>query len=437
MMKRHRHMQQKYFLRKLLHNLILITLPLFLLGFVLTLYSRGRLQQELSDYAERSKNALLDTVTNALDTFSEETALFSASPNFALSISRLLNEQSLDYRNSVYKDIIPTILGTTSNISTYVDSVYLYYDNPYGNYFSSIKQYTSVSAPNSTDSEWLSLYQKAPSGTKQWACLRMVRNYSFEEPVPVVSIFRRLDAGGVIILNLNADKLSALLEAGQIYAGSCTLIADQNGALIFGSSQAGSFTENGKLSPELAVLTEEKTSPYKTADIDETTYIYYTSEIPDYDLVMISLLPDAEVFRSVHTMVLAFALIILFSIILSFSLSLAGTISNFRQLKTLLELFSSAEQNQALPSRFRPQARNEYDLIFNNIIRTFVSNNLLKLNLAESKVHEKDAQLAALQLQLNPHFIFNTLQTLDLEVLKSQARDNHASLLIHNLSDIL
>ena len=45
--------------------------------------------------------------------------------------------------------------------------------------------------------------------------------------------------------------------------------------------------------------------------------------------------------------------------------------------------------------------------------------------------------MPALQLQLNPHFIFNTLQTIDLEILKFQSSDNHTSLLIHNLSDIL
>ena len=42
-----------------------------------------------------------------------------------------------------------------------------------------------------------------------------------------------------------------------------------------------------------------------------------------------------------------------------------------------------------------------------------------------------------MQLQLNPHFIFNTLQTVDLEILKSQPPGNASSFLIHNLSDIL
>ena len=152
---------------------------------------------------------------------------------------------------------------------------------------------------------------------------------------------------------------------------------------------------------------------------------------------MISLLPTAEVFKTVHNMVLAFTLIILFSILLSISLSLSGTVNNFRQLRLLLELFSHAETGTELPVLLRSNARNEYDLIFNNIVSTFVSNHRLQLNLAQTQVRQKDAQLAVLQLQLNPHFIFNTLQTLDLEILKTLPANSHADLLIHNLSDIL
>ena len=102
---KHNHMQQKYFFRQLVHHLIIITLPVLILGCLLTMYYRGRLQKELSVYAERSKNYILYNVTDVLNTFAEETALFSTTPTMALSIYRLLNEQSLDYRNNVYRSL--------------------------------------------------------------------------------------------------------------------------------------------------------------------------------------------------------------------------------------------------------------------------------------------------------------------------------------------
>lgn len=429
------HMQQKYFLRQLIHHLIIITLPLLLLGIILTNHFQKQLQEELTVYAERSKNFLLSNVTEELNTFSEQTALFSTTPTLALSISRLLNEQSLDYKNNVFKSIIPTIIGTTANISEFVDSIYIYYDNPDGNFFSSLMGYTNTASPSCMDSQWLSVYQNTPVECRQWVLPRNVRYYSFEAERENVSVFRRFDYySGVMVLNLNTEKLSQMLDSNHIYQGSCTLVTDPDGNIIFGSSGHKDLFESGNTAFSHSM---SENAVYDTTQIHDVGYVYYSSEIPDYDLVMISLLPTAEVFKTVHNMVLAFTLIILFSILLSISLSFTGTVNNFRQLRLLLDLFSHAETGTELPVLPRSNARNEYDLIFNNIVSTFVSNHRLQLNLAQTQVRQKDAQLAVLQLQLNPHFIFNTLQTLDLEILKALPANSHAGLLVHNLSDIL
>lgn len=69
-MMKHSRMQKKYFLRQLIRHLLIITLPILLLGIVLTNYFRIQLQKELAVYAERSKNNCLKSVDEILDTFS-------------------------------------------------------------------------------------------------------------------------------------------------------------------------------------------------------------------------------------------------------------------------------------------------------------------------------------------------------------------------------
>lgn len=437
-MMNHNRMQQKYFFRQLLHHLLIITLPILLLGILIIHYFQLKLQNELTVYAERSKNDVLNSVTEVLNTFSEQTALFSTSPSMALSISRLMNEQSLDYKNNVMKSIIPTIIGTTANMSDYVDSTYIYYDNPYGNFFHSSTGYTNISSSGCTDSEWLSIYEDTDTSMKKWVVPRSIKNYSFEQSTDVLSIFRRFDyLEGVMVLNLNVENLCKMLDVNQIYQNSCTLVARQDGSILFGSSNFKDLMSGKDNISDIITQPVSVDSIYHTIQIENTSYIYYSSSIPDYDVTMISLLPTSEVFNTVHSMVLSFAAIIIFSILLSISLSFSGTVTNFRQLRQLLDLFAQAESGEELPPLPRSNARNEYDLIFNNIISTFVSNNILKLHLAKAEMNQKDARLAALQLQLNPHFIFNTLQTIDLEVLKLQPVDNLSSSLIHHLSDIL
>ena len=47
------------------------------------------------------------------------------------------------------------------------------------------------------------------------------------------------------------------------------------------------------------------------------------------------------------------------------------------------------------------------------------------------------SELKALQLQINPHFFFNTLQSIDMEIIKNEGYQAPASKLVHALSDIL
>ncbi len=437
-MMKHSRMQKKYFLRQLIRHLLIITLPILLLGIVLTNYFRIQLQKELAVYAERSKNNCLKSVDEILDTFSEQTAIFSTSPSLSLSISRLLNEQSLDYKNNVMKSIIPTIIGTAVNVSSYVDSIYIYYDNPYGNFFNSSTGYSNVNSSGNMDSEWLEIYTSSDCTRKKWAQIRQVRDYSFEAPKDSLSIFRRFDyVKGVMVLNFDVAELAKMLDGNQLYQGSYTLISDADANILFGNSCYEQLPADREDISAILNNAPSQDNVFSTIDIDGTSYLYYSAPIPEYRLTMIALLPVSEVFKTVNNMVLAFSLIILFSIVLSVGLSLQGTLKNFRQLHRLLNLFTEDSEKEDYSGIFEYNANNEYDLIFNNIITTFMSNNRLKLNLAQAQMNQKDAQLAMLQLQLNPHFIFNTLQTVDLEIMKSQPEENSPGFLIHNLSDIL
>ena len=65
----------------------------------------------------------------------------------------------------------------------------------------------------------------------------------------------------------------------------------------------------------------------------------------------------------------------------------------------------------------------EYNLILNQVIFTFVRNNMLTMQLKEWQLKKTISELKALQLQINPHFFFNTLQSIDMEIVKNEGRD--------------
>ena len=72
----------------------------------------------------------------------------------------------------------------------------------------------------------------------------------------------------------------------------------------------------------------------------------------------------------------------------------------------------------------------------NNILMMFLNNTYLNIQLKEKQYRQQNAELTALQLQINPHFLYNTLQTLDMEARKLND-DGRISAVVGYVSDIL
>ena len=130
---------------------------------------------------------------------------------------------------------------------------------------------------------------------------------------------------------------------------------------------------------------------------------------------------------------------LLFALFIIFLFSYQITRDNFRQIQSVIDLFGNAEKGIYPAEKDSPadQPDDEYSLIMNNVIPIFLNTTFLNSQLAEQKYKKQAAELSALQLQINPHFMVNTLQTLDFEVYKIAGGPSTANTIISNLSDIL
>ena len=86
-----------------------------------------------------------------------------------------------------------------------------------------------------------------------------------------------------------------------------------------------------------------------------------------------------------------------------------------------------------LPSR----VRDEYGYIQQNILKTFLEQSYLKMQLSEKRYRLQSMELLALQSQINPHFLYNTLDTLNWISIRLNGHPNQISTLLESLSSIL
>lgn len=430
-------MRRKYFIRKLIMYFIVMILPIVTLGLSFFLYASISLKEEINLRSKNISKLVEDQLELLLSTSSDLNVLFNNNPALLLAMSKVLNTQSINYSESIYQNIIISILNTASNSKPFIDSVYLYQNNNMDNYFRSGSQMINIR--DSYDTQWLDEYKSTPNSKMLWVTERFTRSYKFEEPRQIISIFHRLrNANGVMVFNLKPEEFKKNLDNLQMYKSQIILVANTDGIVLLSNSNADVIKIDRTLNIEQQFEGKSKINQNNMYTVIYSGRSYIMSQVHSdkFGLDYISLIPEDEIYGLLGKIILFVGIAVLIAFCMSFFLSYSLTKKSFNQIDTILQKLEDAENgiyiNQDL-SIFH----DEYDTILHNILNTFIKNSYLNLQLNESKLHQKTAELTALQLQINPHFLFNTLETINMEIGKSVNADSTASTLIQDLSDIL
>lgn len=222
---------------------------------------------------------------------------------------------------------------------------------------------------------------------------------------------------GVMVLNIQLDYIENLLNTLITVPGQKILILDENNNIICGN---GSYRTGDKID----------ISQFKNSNV--------VSELKSdqYNIKYLSVIPKTYLY-SVPKMLFKLTLILL---TLSFFIGLVTayyiTKRNYNSIRHIINIIEDAKVNNILTPLPSPYT-DEYSYITYNILKVFLEENYLKVQLSEKKYRMQAMQLLALQSQINPHFLFNTLETINLRTLALTGKPNEVNEIIQNLSQIL
>ena len=433
-------MKGNFFGKRLLRYFVCMLIPtvlVFAVSFFMFLQSTDKTLAEQGRKTVNSVDANFDLVINEV---LHQNDMLSNTSRMSIALKKVLSGNDLTYWDSIYLGSMRVTLNSVVAAQNYIDSIYYYLDD--STYFLSSAdgiQNTGLS----TDISWLNLYRAMPSDVRSMIVKRQ-QNADIDIMQTISVIQRILLQKGCIVVNVNIPKFRRMLQSMLSNRYERVIVFDRYGTILLSDSDDDGVTAG--LQKEFASLFSggKRNAGDVLAAADGTwlhfgtgTYLFSVEHFQNEDFHIVSLISSRARNPFIFSALKTYLMILLVNSIMIFVFSYFITRRTFSQIQYINKIFENAEQGIFTDYEEAP-VKDEYGLIMNRIIHLFVNTTYLHAQLKEKEYSQEVAELQALQLQINPHFLFNTLQALDLEVRRREPDGSEEiSTIISDVSDIL
>lgn len=211
---------------------------------------------------------------------------------------------------------------------------------------------------------------------------------------------------GVLLITIPISDLLKILTKDLPYNNQILSVFDSMGNLIVSSNYdidfSSFFDELNTTSTEPSVKTITNIDPYFTT----------SNKIPLTNWILISAIPNADVYSINSLYIFSFITNIIFYSILLIVLYNLFINRIFNPINYLIDNMEKSHIEKNLTSNLTYNKNDEIGILVNsyNEMKGRI-NDLININY-KNKIEQKDLELKQLQNQINPHFIYNTLESI-------------------------
>lgn len=419
-------MKRKFFLKRFTVYFFAFFIPTFLL-FVIAMVVFGRnAEQRLISQEQKVLESTDTNLSLVVNNIAMQNDLFTKNPYMGFALKNILKKSDyISYGDTIYLRSAKAMLRSVQEVYDYVSNINIYL-NGYDRYYSSENGIQTING----DEYWLKECQEMEPETET-----LIMHHEYEEyrnTKRELTVYQRmLLMDGFVIMSIDLQAYENILRQA---------VGDTEMTILFVNSQQDlviAYQDTVNIDSEnLSRITQkEDTSNWIT--INHQRYLIQKIYDEQCNLELIALLPQIAIFKELSSIYPIYFIVFALNTMIVIALAYITTKRNFSHLDDMIQIFSNAEKEIYLPIETTSPARDEYDILMKNIIYLFLQKVRLDKELETKKEEERIAEITALQAQINPHFLFNTLQSIQFEIRQKEGNDSKIAEITEELSDIL
>lgn len=387
---------------------VIIFFTIMLLVFPFSFYLRNLYENQLldinNDLSTRARD-MCDSVISQVQMYT-----ISASTNYEIvAFAAAKNEEN-------HVASVQNYLRFYKYINNYIDSIYIL-NYRTGNLISDTSVIENSNAITGDINDKLKIYKDDP--TIIYTCAKN-NKYPF-----VIRIIRHVSIGDntiAIIADIDIDKFNGLFESIDSQYTNQIFITTADGKVVYSDGIKERFN--------MPINEIMRFEGEKEAQFNNKRFLISYKKSERFDFIYYSLLP-IEYYRAA---IKGYAVVIIMSTFLSVLLGMFVSFFMARRSMSHIELIlSEFERGEQMPLRKIPL---EIRYIIEDIRASIKKTEDIENEISSRMLMLKIAQVQALQSQINPHFLHNTLDSINWMVFSKMGRDNEVSKCIVELSEM-
>lgn len=417
-------------IRNFLLMVLLIALPVFGLSMFYNVYARQILQTEISN---SNLNSLYRS-SDMVETLFKELRSFS----YNLSVSADTNKFVYMDRDEIISSGLASNLYETIKFYTmtyeYVDSVYIYSEVNNQILYKNLDSSSEINSLDAIkDKTWLATYKSM--GNQSFLIQSRRKNDYYPYYITLICpIKSQSETVGAVVVNVNIEGLGKLIGSNGNVTQKMFILDDA--MQLYYSSDYNIMGSQNQAPGYLDFLKKTKGDFSKAVQIDGQETIVSRVKSTDYSLNYVFVSPMAVYEGKTTQMNSVLFQVTLFALLVSLVISYLLTLKSFEPVRSIMDVM---ENPTPLEGDYISDDRhsNEVKYITNLVRKTRDQNDRLKLELEERLEKLNNAQLRALQNQIDPHFLYNTLDTINWMAIEKMGGQNEVSAMISTLAQLL